>query len=450
MKASAARPTLLIPNPEAPGSCPRLNLACAVLLIAWSGAAAAAPGALDPAFGTNGRVVRDFFGNRDEARAVAVQPNGKIVVAGFARRGTEQGADSAFEDFAVLRYNEDGTPDSGFGVAGEALMDFGAQDRANAVMVQPGGRVVVAGGACTGELLDVCGFALVRYKRDGTPDTSFGAGGKVITHFPDRTALPFGLALQPDGMIVVAGWAFDGVGFDFALARYHGDGTLDADFGDAGLVITDLGADDFCLDVALQNDGKVVASGTTFTGATFDFALIRYEPDGTLDPTFGSGGIALTDFDSGDEEIRAIAVQADDKIVALGETFSASGVSFALARYEPDGALDADFGAGGLVTTDFGSGDAQGEALVVQPDGMILAAGGEVLAPDHDFQLARYDRDGTLDPSFGVDGLLATDFFGGRDRALAMALAPGGKIVLAGYAFNGVSRDFALARYLPR
>jgi uncharacterized delta-60 repeat protein len=158
----------------------------------------------------------------------------------------------------------------------------------------------------------------------------------------------------------------------------------------------------------------------------------------------------LTDFGSTDEEIRDLALQVDGKLVALGETFNASGVAFALARYEPDGSLDSLFGARGLVTTDFGSGDAQGESVVLQPNGQILAAGGGIFAADTDFQLARYNRDGSLDFTFGAGGVLATDFFGGRDRALGAALHPNGFMVLAGFAFNGVSRDFALARYVPR
>ncbi len=411
----------------------------------------AAPGDLDETLGVGGKVTRDFFGNRDEARAVAIQPNGEIVVAGFARSGPDLGPDSFFEDFAVVRYEPDGTLDTGFGAGGDVLTDFGGQDRANALVIQPNGKILVVGGTCIGVNLDICDFALVRYNSDGTLDADFGSGGQTITHFPDLVTLPFGLAIQPDGAIVVGGWAFDGTGFDFALARYNGDGTLDTTFGDGGLVTTDVATgDDFGLGVVIQHTGKIVVSGTAFNGTTFDFAMTRYDADGTLDPTFGSGGKVLTDFGSSDEEIRDVALQADGKMIALGETVNAGGVAFALARYDADGAVDTDFGIGGLVTNDFGSGDAQGEDVVILPSGKILAAGGSLTGSSADFQLARYGRDGSLDVGFGVGGILTTDFFGDRDRALGVAAYPDGRIVLAGFAVNGLNRDLALARYLPR
>jgi uncharacterized delta-60 repeat protein len=236
-----------------------------------------APGDLDPAFGVGGKVTRDFFGNRDEARAVAIQPNGQIVIAGFARSGTDQGPDSALEDFAVGRYNPDGSLDANFGVAGDMLTDFGGEDRASAVVIQPNGQIVVVGGTCSGPDFDICGFALVRYNPDGTPDTGFGVAGQVTTHFPGFVALPFGLAVQRDGKIVVTGWVFDGAAFDFALARYHRNGRLDTSFGNAGLVTTDFGAgDDFGVGVIIEPSGKIVMSGTAFGGTNFDFALARY------------------------------------------------------------------------------------------------------------------------------------------------------------------------------
>jgi uncharacterized delta-60 repeat protein len=385
----------------------------------------AAPGDLDPTFGIGGKVTRDFFGNRDEARAVVIQPNRRIVVAGVARSGTDQGPDAALEDFAVERYN--------------------------AVVIQPNGKIVAAGGTCTGANFDICDFALARYNADGTRDATFGVGGKVTTAFPGLAAIAFGLAVRPSGAILATGFAFDGAGFDFALARYNRDGTLDTSFGNGGLVTTDFGAgDDFCLGVVIQHTGKIVAFGTAFNGANFDFALARYTRDGTLDPTFGAGGRVLTDFDWTDEEIRDLALQPNGQMVALGETIGGCGVAFALARYNRDGTLDEGFGATGLVVTDFGSADAQGEAVVIQPNGKILAGGRSVLGVNTDFQLARYNRDRTLDTSFGEGGMVTTDFFGGRDGALAIALHSRGEIVLAGFAFTGVSRDFALARYVLR
>ena len=428
------------------------GLVLVVLQVAFAVPAHAASGGLDPTFGIGGKVTRDFFGNRDEARAVAITPNEKIVVAGFARSGTDQGPDSLLEDFALERYKTDGAIDASFGSGGDVFTDFGgSQDRANDVLIQANGKIVAAGGTCTGINFDVCDFALARYNPDGSPDPSFGTGGKVITHFAGVSTLAFSIAVQPGGKIVAAGLAFGGSGFDFALARYHADGSLDARFGSGGMLTTDLASgDDFGNAVVVLPTGKIVAAGAAFNGATFDLALVRYDATGTLDPSFGVGGKVFTDLGSTDDEIQDLALQADGRIVALGETFDATGVAFALARYEADGALDAGFGSGGSVTTDFGSGDAQGQSVAVQPDGKIVAAGGGLFGPNVDFQLARYEGDGTLDAGFGTGGLVTTDFFGATDRALGMALQADGAIVLAGRAFNGVSRDFALARYVPR
>ncbi len=426
-------------------------LALVALQVVSAGHARAAPGALDSRFGIGGKVTRDFFGNRDEARGIVLQANGKIVVAGFARRGNEQGPDSLLEDFAVERYNADGTLDGSFGTHGDTFTDFGGEDRANGVVMQSNGKIVAAGGTCTGAAFDICDFALARYNPDGTPDPTFGTLGKVTTHFPGFVTIAFGLAIQPeDGKILVSGFAFSGASFDFAVARYNPDGTLDNGFGPGGMVTTDFGVgDDLAHTVAIQpEDGKILVSGFAFSGASFDFAIARYNPDGTLDAGFGVGGKALTDFGS-DDEILDLALGPDGNIVALGDTGNGP-VAFALARYKADGTLDASFGSKGLVTTDFGSGNAQGQAVAIQPNGQVLAAGGGVFGPDTDFQLARYNGNGTLDPSFGEGGTLTTDFFGGRDAARAMALQRDGKIVLAGFAVKGVSRDFALARYLPR
>ncbi len=423
-----------------------------VLQVVFAVPAFAASGDLDPTFGIGGKVTRDFFGNRDEARAVAITANGKIVVAGFARSGTDQGPDSILEDFALERYEADGTLDPTFGTGGDTFTDFGgSQDRASDVLIQPNGKIVAAGGTCTGVNFDVCDFALARFQPNGSPDPSFGSGGKVITHFAGLSTLAFSIAVQPSGKIVAAGFAFGGSGFDFALARYHADGTLDAGFGSGGMVTTDLASgDDFGNAVVVLPTGKIVAAGAAFSGTTFDLALVGYTASGALDRSFGVGGKVFTDLGSTDDEIQDLALQADGRIVALGETFDATGVAFALARYEGDGALDAGFGSGGYVTTDFGSSDAQGESVAVQPDGKIVAAGGGLFGPNIDFQLARYERDGTLDAGFGTVGLVSTDFFGATDRALAIALEADGAIVLAGHSFNGVNRDVALARYVPR
>jgi uncharacterized delta-60 repeat protein len=408
----------------------------------------AAPGDLDLSFGTDGKVITGFVGGSAGASSVALQPDGKVVVAGLT------GLTSfAARDFALARYNPDGSVDASFGTEGTLTTDFaGGSDVAVGVALQPDGKIVAAGftGPPDGDFRQ---FALARYNADGAPDSSFGTDGQVITDFPSVDEAASAVALQPDGKIVTAGIAFTSSGFgDFIVARYNPDGTLDLSFGTGGEATTNFGDHDGAFAVALQPDGKVVAAGFSFGTPTLEeeFALARYSSDGALDPTFGTGGEVTTDFNSFDDGASAVAVQPDGKIVAAGGSFpSPTTTDFALARYEPNGALDLAFGTGGMVTTDFAGAYDLAEDVALQPDGKIVAAGltGVLAGDEFDFALARYDSDGSLDAFFGTGGRVTTDFAGGTDEAGGVALQPDGKIVAAGVATVGSSQDVALARY---
>jgi uncharacterized delta-60 repeat protein/uncharacterized repeat protein (TIGR01451 family) len=392
-------------------------------------AAVAAPGTLDPSFGTGGEVTTDFGGS-DSAEAVAIQSDGKIVAVG----GTFSFPSG---DFALARYNADGSLDPSFGSGGKVTTDFGGFDAASAAVIQPDGRIVAAGRSGSGD------FALARYNTDGSLDTTFGNGGKLTTDFGGFDAA-FGVALQADGKIVAAGQG--GPGGGFALARYNTDGSLDPSFGSGGEVTTHFTSGfEVVIAVAIQLDGKIVVTGQTFAGGFQQFALARYNTDGSLDTSFASGGIVATNFGFDSAFGGALAIQPDGKIVAAGR----AGTDFLLARYNGDGSLDATFGSGGIVTTDFGGtvfDAAFGVAL--QSNGKIVAAGGTFngfVGPSADFALARYNPDGSLDASFGSGGKVTTDF-GGFDVARSVALQADGKIVAAGT--GGAGSDFALARYL--
>jgi uncharacterized delta-60 repeat protein len=327
-----------------------------------------------------------------------------------------------------------GALDPTFGTGGEVTTDFGGSDGAQAVAIQSDGKIVAAGSSGAGD------FALARYNAVGGLDPTFDSGGKVTTDFGGFDATS-ALAIQPDGRIVAAGRSGSG---DFALARYNADGSLDPTYGSGGKVTTDFGGFDAAFGVALQTDGKIIAVGQG--SSSFDFALARYNADGSLDPTFGSGGKVTTDFTGGFEDAIAVAIQLDGGIVVTGQTFSGGFQEFALARYNADGSLDTSFGSGGIVTTNFGFDSAFGGALAIQTDGKIVAAG----RAGTDFLLARSNVDGSPDASFGSGGIVTTDFGGALfDAAFAVALQSNGKIVAAGSAISGFpsSADFALARY---
>src|SRR5439155_1352997 len=244
-----------------------------------------------------------------------------------------------------------------------------------------------------------------------------------------------------------AGETNNGINYDFALVRYNTNGTLDATFGTGGKVTTAIGTrDDAATAVASQADGKLVAAGDTSAGGNNYFALVRYNANGTLDATTGTGGKVTTAIGTSDDVASAVAVQADGKLVAAGDTDDGGNNYFALARYNANGTLDATFGTGGKVTTAIGTLD-YAYALAVRPDGKLVAAGETFNGSTTDFALARYNANGTLDPTFGTNGTVKTAIGTRDDAASALAIQADGKLVAAGETDNGTNYDFALARY---
>lgn len=404
------------------------------LLLGLPASVQAAPGDLDPSFGTGGRVTTDLGGRSDFAVAVALQSDGKIVAAG---NSSAVGVFSV--DFALSRYNPDGSLDSTFGSGGTVLSDFGSTlDAASDVLVQPGGKIVAVG-------LSAGDFAVVRYNADGSLDPTFGTGGLVKTDFGSFDQAN-AVARQLDGKLVVAGGTSGGS----ALARYNTDGSLDTSFGVGGKVVAPFPS--FVNDLAITADAKILAAGSSgfFPFGSSDFALARYQSDGTPDTSFGSGGTVVTDF-GGSENAFAIALSSDGRIVAAGGTkTSPSAGDFALARYNSDGSADLTFGSGGKTSTDFSSGsDDTALGVVVHPDGGVTATGGTGTAAGASFALARYTSTGILDLSFGTSGRVTTTFGHSTNTAFDIVAQPDGKVVAAGATSDsGSGGDFALARYL--
>jgi uncharacterized delta-60 repeat protein len=401
--------------------------------MALASPANAAAGDLDPTFGIGGRVTTNFTSREDVAYPVAFQADGRIVVAGT----------SAFGKFALARYETDGSLDTSFGRDGKVITDFGpSEDIAYGLVIQSDGKIVAAGTSGYAE------FALARYETDGSLDMNFGDGGRVTTDFTARSDFAYGLVLQADGKVVAVGDAgCCGPRTRFALARYDTDGSLDTSFGGDGKVTTDFTPfPDDGLAVAIQGDGKIVAvGGAGFGGPNEKFALARYDTDGSLDTSFGGDGKLTTDFTPKPDVAFSVAIQADGNIVAAGTSHLGPGnPRFALARYEPDGSLDTTFDGNGKLTTDFTRGDDDGYSLAFQADGKIVVAG-QAGSRNTKFALARYETDGSLDPTFGGDGRLTTDFTRRYDSVYQVVIQADGKIVAAGTA--GFAK-FALARYL--
>jgi uncharacterized delta-60 repeat protein len=417
----------------------------------------AVDGDLDPTFGKDGKVLTDFDHSTDIANAVAVQADGKLVVVGT----TYLDNDFSGEDFAVARYNPDGTLDKTFGAGGKVQTDFPALAAvASSIVIQTDGKIVVAGGAFP--LFTFLGDSkLVRYNSDGSLDTSFGNGGIVTTNFP-QGSYASDVALQPDGKIIAAGTVFvdfipgESSNTDFALARYNSDGSPDATFGKGGQVSTDfVGLEDDAFSVLIEPDGKIVAVGSANDPESFyDFAAVRYLSNGTIDTTFGIAGKVHTDFgDENFDRARSAALQADGGIVAGGFAISQNGgvQKFAVARYDSNGVLDAGFGTGGVTQIDFGNCCQSATKVLVQSNAKIIAVGGSNgESSDDDFLLARLTPSGALDPTFGVDGKIRTSFGDLNGGANGAAFQGDGKIVGVGFQAAGLEffADFAVARYL--
>lgn len=413
-------------------------------------------GGFDPSFGVGGLATTDF-GYDDRAQAIVIQADGRIVVAGFDDGGSA--------DFALARYNPDGTLDTTFNdlpsptaFNGDGRLsftfgagEFGGVEKAYALAIDSVGRIVVAGFTDAGGSND---FAVGRVNPNGTLDPSFDGDGKLTIDFgfDDRAT---GVALRADDSIVVVG-SSDGGFSDFAIARLKANGSLDPTFDADGKRSVSLGGADFANAVAIQSDGAIVVAGYSDadggTGAN-DFALLRLNADGSDDATFDGDGRKFIDFGF-DDRATALAIQSDGKIVVAG--FIDGGSSdFALARLNPDGSLDTTFNdleaptisdGDGRLSFSLGGVD-KAYAVALDDRERILVAGTTAATGGGDAALARIDSAGFLDPTFNATGMATFDSGSDTlDEARGVAVQANDQIVLAGFSFLDPDNDFALMR----
>jgi uncharacterized delta-60 repeat protein len=391
----------------------------------------AAEGDLDTMFGSGGTVFLNFGispGSTD-ALGVAVQPDGRIVVSG-------QVFSSNFNGSALARLNSDGSLDQTFGTGGVVRP---AVTHGN-VALQSDGKILVLGSV------------LVRYNPDGTVDTTFGSAGQVTTNFFKRN-----LVVQPDQKIIIVGQSatFNGVtGGGFVVARLNPNGTPDGTFGVGGQVTTIINNNgNFAAAATIQADGKIVVLGQTSGTFASDFALVRYNPDGSIDNSFGSNGIVITDVGTF-EQARSIVIQTDGKIVIGGDASITVNTDFVLVRYNPDGSIDNSFGTGGRVITSFGQNRRNILArILLLENGKIVAVGGADRIPDTNtgpaaWTLARHNTDGSLDSTFGLGGKVETVTGSPGSIAQNAALQQDGKIIAVGQFPNVSNNSAVVARYL--
>jgi uncharacterized delta-60 repeat protein len=406
-------------------------------------------GALDPTFGNGAGYVTTP--NALGARSVLIQPNGDIVAVGTALNSS-----ASANQFSVERYNPDGSLDSSFGSGGVAQANFGSQSASGA-----SGALYPAGTANAGDIVeqgihtvqtvpnDVQDLAIARYNANGALDTTFGNGGEVLTAVPGMSSLQTfasGVDVTSSGQIVAL---VCGSG-EFALVRYNANGSLDTSFGQGGYVITSLSGQEGGGLLQQANGDLIVYEGQ---GSVID--LYRFNPNGTLDSSFGNQGITSVTSPGGSLIAWTAALYPnagtpnDGQIVFV--TDAGTGGSVELARFNPNGSLDSTFGTGGFVQTQIYAGDLYQSAIAA--NGRIVVTGMDYRGGgDDSTSLARFNVNGTWDTTFGNGGLVTTTF-GISSTGFAVAIYPNagaatdGNIVVAGTASNG-THNVLVARYL--
>lgn len=409
-------------------------------------------GQLDTTFGDEGKVVTDLGSGLEEVRGIAIQSDGKIVAVGESWPEPDEQP-----RFAMVRYNKNGTLDTSFGNKGIVITNINGRADANAVAIQPDGKIVVAG---QGKMPDVYHpvFALARYNSTGRLDTSFGKNGIVTTDFADRPeeGSALGVAIQPDGKIVAVGSVGPYIySHDLAVARYNKNGTPDTSFGKKGQYLyANPTGEAIARAVAFQSDGKLLVAGNVSPGGGNDnFAVLRLTTKGKLDTTFGDKGVAQSDMLGGTDWAYGVSVTDKGKILLGGLAqvycnWQCEKYGFGLSQYNADGTPDTSFGDKGAIFYDFIS-PSGASAMARRSDGKIVLGGH---FGNDEFAIALFNANGKLDTTFGDGGLVRTDFGPVSDRVNAISFDKNGNIVAGGRVVPNpdelLEADFGLARYI--
>ncbi|MFK8038128.1 MAG: T9SS type A sorting domain-containing protein [Crocinitomicaceae bacterium] len=346
-------------------------------------------------------------------------------------------------------YAQDGVLDNSFDSDGIVTMDISnSNDVMKSIITQPDGKIIVAG--YTSDMV-IDNFCVARFHSNGTIDNSFGVNGIVVTAFPS-TSLASEVALQNDGKIIAVGHTWEGSVNNFALARYNSDGSLDASFGNSGIISTSLfGNNAFAKTLKVQNDGKIIVGGMVFDSPPdgSSLAIVRYNQDGTLDNTFGGGGISTTDVTPGFgltalDILNDLAIQQNGKVVVCG----ISGPDGVILRYNSDGNLDLSFGLNGIKTHNFSTGGMSVfNGIDLQQDGKIITVGfSSGMNGISDLLVIRSNINGDLDNTFGNMGIIFTPLSAEADGAEDVLVQQDGKILVGGNVSNSIYK-FALTRY---
>jgi uncharacterized delta-60 repeat protein len=396
---------------------------------------------LDISFGNGGKVNVGIGGYYDVAKSMALQSDGKIVVVGYGKESL-----ASFKGLSMARYLTNGELDYDFanlGVIQRITNDL--EGEAYSVAIQKDDKIVVAGYSISPATNNE-EITLIRFTENGIVDKSFGNKGLIVTAVSDEKDVASSVAIQSDGKIVVVGSTDHKPTTDIVLIRYNENGSLDYSFGIGGIVITDINSGfDIGKSIAIQGDGKLIVSGFTHVGNKFFMTLLRYDSIGTLDPTFGIGGIIVTDI-NGRRGKMDMVLQNDKKIILVGPSEVENSHHYTVLRFNNDGSLDKTFGRNGITKTIIGD-YSEAESVALDLNGNIIVAGTTELGNEQ-FVVAMYNQGGMLVPEFGLDGIVKTSFIkNSLDRAHSVVIDKDGNIIVAGETTNEYT-TFGLVRLI--
>lgn len=392
------------------------------------------PGSLDLTFGENGFVISPETPDEEQTYKIAVQQDGKIVIAGFVNAGGGQ-------DFLVTRYLTNGELDAGFGMNGIATFDGGTEaDVAWDMVIQTDGKILL-GGNVNNTNTTYDDYALVRLNPDGSPDNSFGNNGLVVTDIEGQWDNVYAMALQDDGKILLAGESYSLNFRRVCVCRYLPDGSLDNDFCCGGFAPFKIGMEnDHPRDIAIQENGMYIIAGY-FDDLSDQAFISRMDYDGNLDNNFGINGTATLDIGGRDDRFNTVVIQPDGKILVGGMNGEPGNWDYLFARYNSNGTLDLSFGSNGIMLINYSINDIALD-MVLQDDNKILCTGG-----GYQFELLRLNENGYPDQEFGDDGLVNTGFGNEYAFSRSLALQSDGKILVGGNVINNNEYDLAICRY---
>ncbi len=350
---------------------------------------------------------------------------------------------------ATITHGQNVLLDNTFSDDGIVTKDFyNRSDIAYSLTVLPSGKIVIAG---TIQVKNgTFDFAVARINDDGTFDNTFSADGITTTDIKGADGTDYGLsvAVQANNKIVVGGWTF--ANNDFAMVRYNEDGSLDQTFGTGGIVTTNIGTNDKGNSIALQSDGKIILSGYSYGGNTYDFAVVRYDTIGNIDKSFENNGKVTTDIANDRDYGMGMAIQKDDKIIVAGSAKISSRNNLAVVRYNKDGSLDTSFDNDGKAMTLINGKGINGNsaAVAIQQDDKIVIACSYSDDTYTKIGVVRFNSDGSLDSDWGTKGIVQTSVGNYDDEAFGIAIQPDNKILVTGYTYSSKTmNDFFIIRY---